>query len=400
MRTHIKSHALARVAQVLAAAGILAGFACAVGAATGLFAAADEASTLTAPVALGSVEETVLANGTLEPARMVNVGAQVSGQIKALHVTLGQAVKQGDLIAEIDALTQTNALRIAKAALANVTAQRQARSIQLQQAASAFRRQSDLITHRATSQADYEAAQATFRGLEAEVASLDAQTEQATVEVENARVNLAYTRIVAPMDGVVIAVVTKQGQTLNSNQSAPTVIVLAQLDVMTVKVQISEADVGRVLPGQKAWFTILGDERTRHEAELRQIEPAPASMSTESGVQASASPQGTAAIYYNGLFEVPNHDGKLRPLMTAQVHIVLGSAKNAPLVSWSALSGREADGRYHVRVRTARGDIEDRLVTIGLTDKIQAQVVGGLSLGEEVVITADGPLSAPAAGLM
>jgi len=397
---YMRSNAIVRIVKILALVGVLAAMARGVGAATRFFASDHREAMLTTPVTSGSIEETVLANGTLEPARMVNVGAQVSGQIKALHVRLGQAVKQGDLIAEIDSVTQNNALRIAEAALANVTAQRKARLIQLGQAEAAYRRQAYLMEHKATSRSAFETAEAANQTLAAEVASLDAQIGQAGVEVENARVNLAYTRIVAPMDGVVIAIVTKEGQTLNSTQSAPTVVVLAQLDVMTVKVQISEADVGRVLPGQKAWFTVLGNERAHHEAKLRQIEPAPASMSTEAGVQASAAAQGTTAIYYNGLFEVPNRDGQLRPLMTAQVHIVLGNAKDALLVSWSALSGRDVDGRYHVRVKTARGEIEDRLVTIGFTDKVQAQVIDGLSLGEEVVITADGPLSDPAAGLL
>ena len=117
-------------------------------------------------------------------------------------------------------------------------------------------------------------------------------------------------------------------------------------------------------------------------------------------MQAAAAAQGTTAIYYNGLFEVPNRDGRLRPLMTAQVHIVLGTAKDVPLVSWSAISHREIDGRYHVRVKTARGESEDRLVTIGLNDKVQAQVIDGLSLGDEVIIKTDGPLSDPTAGLL
>ena len=342
---------------------------------------------LTAPVQRGDIEETVLANGTLEPIRMVNVGAQVTGKVRALHFGLGQAVKTGDLIAEIDSLTQTNALRIAEAALANVKAQHTARSIQLRQAQSVFNRLAGLAREKATSRQELEAAQATAQALEADVAALDAQVDQAAVAVENARVSLDYTRIVAPIDGVVIAVVTKEGQTLNSNQSVPTIVVLAQMDVMRVKVQISEADVGRTKPEQKVWFTVLGDPKTRHEARLRQIEIAPTSMSTESGVQTAANAQGTAAIYYNGLLEVANKDGHLRPQMTAQVHIVLGSAEDVLLVPWSALSERADDGRYRVRVRKAGGTTEERLVAIGLSDKMQAQVIDGLSVGDEVVIT-------------
>lgn len=369
------------------------------GAFSGIAAGPADDALLTASVQRGSIEETVLANGTLEPVRMVNVGAQVTGQLRTLHVSLGQPVKAGDLIAEVDSLPQANALRIAEAGLANVRAQHKARSIQLRQAQSVSARFAGLARENATSRQEREAAQAASEALEADVAALDAQIDQAAVAVENARVSLDYSRIVAPMDGVVIAVVTKEGQTLNSNQSAPTIVVLAQMDVMRVKVQISEADVGRTKPDQKVWFTVLGDPQTRHEAVLRQIEPAPASMSTEAGVQASANPQGTTAIYYNGLLEVPNPDGKLRPQMTAQVHIVLGSAEDVPLIPWSALSERAEDGRYRVRVRKAGGGVEKRLVAVGLSDKMQAQVLDGLSAGEEVVIsTADA--ASDAGGMM
>lgn len=372
----------------------------AIASATGALEGKRHTAIFTQPVVVGSIEETVLANGTIEPARMINVGAQVNGQIRALHVSLGQKVKSGDLIAEIDSLPQANALRITEAALANVTAQRKARSIQLRHAETVYRRQANLISQKAASRLEFETAEATYKALEADVAALDAQMAQAGVEVENARVNLGYTRIVAPIDGVVIAVVTKQGQTLNSAQTVPTIVVLAQLDVMRMKIQISEADVGRVKAGQRVWFKVLGDQKTRYKAVLAQIEPAPASMSTEAGVQASANPQGTAAIYYNGLLEVPNPDGRLRPQMTAQVNIVLARVDDASLIPWSALSDQEADGRYRIHVKAADGKPQLRLVTIGISDKVQAQVIAGLSPGDEVVISVDGPLSDPPMGAM
>lgn len=237
--------------------------------------------------------------------------------MKALHVALGQTIKGGDLIAEIDSTPQVNALRIAEAVLANVMAQRKVRGIQRRQAEQSFRRQKLLSGQRAVSEADLETAEAVFLAFEADVESPDAQIVQTSVEVENARANLGYTRIVAPMDGVVVAVVTKAGQTLNSKQAAPTIIDMAQLDVMNVKVQISEADIYRVRPGQRVWFMIMGDNRTRTMAVLDKIEPAPASIASES--TATAARTAAPAIYYNGLFQTPNPDGRLRPMMTAVV---------------------------------------------------------------------------------
>lgn len=362
----------------------------AIASATGALRHKEQGAVLTEPVVLGSVEETVLANGVVEPARMVSVGAQVSGQLKVLHVDLGQSIKAGDLIAEVDSTPQQNALRIAEAALANVRAQRKARGVELAQAEKVYSRQKTLSGQKAASTADLETAQATLMSLEAQLESLEAQIAQATVEVENARANLGYTMVRAPMDGVVVAVVTKAGQTLNANQAVPTIVVLAQLDMMRVKVQISEADVGRVRPGQKVRFTIMGDTSAPTTGVLEQIEPAPASISTESSTGSTTTTQTTnPAVYYNGLFVTPNADGRLRPMMTAVVTIIAGQAENVPLVSWSALTERDESGRYRIRVRSASGGVSERLVTIGLTDRIKAEVRDGLVAGDEVVIPAD-----------
>lgn len=349
---------------------------------------------ITDPVVIGSVEETVLANGVLEPSRIVSVGAQVSGQLKTLHVELGQAVKADDPIADIDSTPQVNALRIAEAALANVKAQRKARAIQLNQARLAYERQKTLKGQKAGSAADFETAEATFLALQADVEALEAQIAQATVEVENARVNLGYTKVRAPMDGVVVAIVTKQGQTLNSMQAVPTIVVLAQLDVMRVKVQISEADITRVKPGQDVRFTIMGDARKPTNGRLELIEPAPTSIATEAGgATATTGAAASSAVYYNGLFTTPNPDGRLRPMMTAVVTIIAGRAENVRLVAWAALTDRDEQGRYRVQVRSASGEISNRFVTIGLTDRIKAEVVDGLTVGDRVVIPADGKQS-------
>ncbi|WP_036838855.1 efflux RND transporter periplasmic adaptor subunit [Pleomorphomonas oryzae] len=381
-----------RISRILALGGAIALALVAIAAARGVLEDKPQAEMFTEPVMLGSVEETVLANGVLEPSRIISVGAQVSGQLKALHVELGQTVRAGDLIAEIDSTVQGNALRIAEAALANIKAQHKARSIQLRQAEKAFNRQSAMARQRATSVAELETAEAAFRTLQAEVESLEAQIAQAAVEVENAKANLGYTKVTAPMDGVVVAVVTKAGQTLNSNQAVPTIVVLAQLDVMCMKVQISEADIARVKPGQTVRFTVMGNTQAPTVSKLEQIEPAPATIATESAT-ATTPGQAAPAVYFNALFTTPNVDGRLRPMMTAVVTIVAGHAEEVPLAPWSALTERDSSGRYRVRVRTPSGELSERLVTIGVTDRIKAQVIRGLKVGEDVVIPADGQAS-------
>lgn len=360
-----------------------------------VFSDTDDQDEIVMPVVQGTVEEAVVASAVLEPARLVNVGAQVSGQLENLHVELGQKVKQGDLIGEVDSTPQANGLRIANAALANLKAQRRARDIQRHQAELAYNRQRTLNSANIVSTAHRETAEASFRALQAEVEALDAQILQASVEVENAEVNLGYTKVRAPMDGTVVAVVTKAGQTLNAVQAAPTIVSLAQLDTMRVKVQVSETDIGRVRVGQAVRFTIMGYPDSPISAKLEQIEPAPTTIAVDSTASTgvSGAVQGAQAVYYNGLFKTPNTDGRLRPMMTASVRIIVGKAENVPLVPWSALTDRDKDGRYHVRVRQASGAAVEKLVTVGLTDKINSQIIDGLSVGDKVIIPAEGETS-------
>ncbi|HUD28351.1 MAG TPA: efflux RND transporter periplasmic adaptor subunit, partial [Novosphingobium sp.] len=278
-----------------------------------------EPDVATTKVQRGAIEHSVEATGTLEPKELVSVGAQVSGRLDQLNVAVGDVVRQGDLIGRIDPRTATNALETARADVANARAQLAGAKATLAQAQLAFRRQQVLGSGEATSQQDFEAARATLQSAQASYDALQAQIRSANVSVDTAEVQLGFTKITAPMDGVVVAVVTKQGQTVNSNQSAPTIVILAKLDVMTIKAEVSEADVIDVKPGLPVYFTILGDPDKRYEAKLRLIEPAPESIVNEVDSSSSSSSSSTSdsAIYYNALFEVPNADGRLRALMTA-----------------------------------------------------------------------------------
>lgn len=363
---------------------------------------------VTAPAERADVEDTVLAMGTLEAFREVSVGAQVSGQLKSLKVRLGDRVKKGQLIGEIDSLPQKNDLLDKESALRTVRAQRAAKQAALRQAELELKRQKFMLEQDATSKAQFEAAEADYQTKLAEIAALDAQIAQAEVAVDTARINVGYTQLTAPIDGTVVAIVTQEGQTVSAGLQAPTILKLAQTDVMTVKAQISEADVTRVREGQKVWFTILGDPGHRYTATLRAIEPAPESESSESSSSSSAT--SATAIYYNGLFDVKNPDGKLRVAMTAQVNIVLAEAKDALVVPATALErtgrggdrggkeggadrqGREGKGRgeskgdYTVRVVGPDGRPQPRQVRVGLNNNVSAQILDGLAEGEKVVL--------------
>ncbi|MFW9616973.1 efflux RND transporter periplasmic adaptor subunit [Aquabacterium sp.] len=348
---------------------------------------------ITAKVEQTDMEDTVLATGTIEASKEVSVGAQVSGQIKRLHVDLGDHVKVGQLIAEIDSTTQQNALRNAEAQVALLQAQLQAKKALLKQAELSFKRKQELFKQDAGSRADLEDAEASLSTTKAEIAALEAQIRQANISVDTAKVNLGYTRIVAPIDGVVTGVLAEEGRTVNAAQSAPTIIKLSKVDQVRIKAQISEADVVRVKPGLPVYFTILGEPQNRYDAKLSAIEPVPESeqVDTTTKTTTTTSSSTTTAIYYNGLFDVPNPEGKLRVAMTAQVFIVLAKADKALVIPATALGARDRKTKqYTVRVLTteANGEkkIEPRQVRVGLNNRVQAQVLEGLKAGEEVVV--------------
>jgi macrolide-specific efflux system membrane fusion protein len=344
----------------------------------------------TARTVIGDIEDTVLASGTIQPFKLVSVGAQASGRIVALHVTLGDHVTTGQLIAEIDPSTERNALAIAEATLEQARAQLASRAIALKQAELALKRATTTYRQEASSQADYESAEATYEGTKADFAAIHAQIHQAMLQVDTARVTLAYTKVIAPMDGTIVAIVAPEGQTVNAVQAAPTIVKLANLEVMTVKTQISEADVIRVRPGQKVYFTILGAPYRRYQAKLRALEPAPESIATDTSTSGAGSNSGataSSAVYYNGLFDLPNPDGQLRTSMTAQVNIILAEAKNALIIPAAALGDGAKDGTYTVNVLNADGKYSSRRITVGINNNITAQVVSGLAAGERVVVS-------------
>lgn len=352
------------------------------------FFAVQPPTLLTARVARGDVEETVLASGILKPSRLVAVGAQVSGRITSVGVSLGQTVKAGDLIAEIDSVTQENALKIAEAALASTQAQKREREATLALNEQSLERYRQMLARRAVSQAEYDSAAAAVAVTRAQIDALDAQIAQGEVGIRTAQANLDYTRITAPIDGTVLSIVSQEGQTVNANQSTPTIVILGQLDTMTVQAEISEADIVKVREGQDLWFTILGEPQTRYEAVLQSIEPAPESVRSDSSIAAtttSSSSSTTSAIYYNGIFDVPNRDGRLRTYMTAQVNIVLGRAQGVLTIPAAALGQRDDEGFYSVRVLEPGGLVARRKVRIGLNDKVMAEVLEGLSEGDTVV---------------
>jgi macrolide-specific efflux system membrane fusion protein len=372
---------------LILAAGIIAG-----GVSFAISSSSSDAKVITTPVSRSDIESSVLATGSLKPSRLVAVGSQASGRIVSLKVAVGDTVKTRDLIAEIDSTTQDNALRTAQASLANVEAQRAERVAEMENATLTLERQQAIYQKQAGSKADLQSAEAEVKVVAAQIQSLDAQITAAKVAVETAQADVGYTRISAPMDGTVLAIVNQEGRTVNATQSAPTIVVLGDLSKMTVRAEISEADITKVSAGQKVRFNVIGDRTKTYDATLTAIEPAPESIiddssvaTSSSGSSSSSSSTSSSAIYYIGVFDVENGDGHFRTYMSAEVSIILGSAKNVLTIPSSALPETAATGSSQVRVEKD-GVVETRKVEIGLNNKITAEVISGLSEGERVVI--------------
>jgi len=351
-------------------------------AAYALLPSPDAPEYATASVYRGAIEQTVLANGMIQASKLVSVGAQESGQIVSLPVELGQKVKKGDLIAQIDSLTQQNSLKTAKAELKSLEAQVEAIVSQINLAQLEFNRQKTMLANHTSAKADYDIASANLEVLQAQKNQLSAEIARAEVNVDSANINLAYTTITAPMDGTVVYLAVELGQTVNAKQNTPTIVELAELDTMTVKAQISEADIIHVQPSQAVYFSILGDQRQRYSATLKAIEPGPTSMN---GNDINMSPDDSEAIYYNALFYIENPEQKLRIGMTAEVSIVLNKADSALLVPSQILKKKSGRNTYLIEVLEGN-TIELREVEVGINNRMQAEILAGLEENERIIL--------------
>ncbi|MDR1920126.1 MAG: efflux RND transporter periplasmic adaptor subunit [Candidatus Adiutrix sp.] len=378
----------------------------------------EEVSYLTERVRRGDVIKTVNAAGEVAAAQLVNVGAQVSGQIETLAVSLGQQVKKGELIAEIDSTTQRNDLEINKAKLKTYETQLVSRKVALKVAEQQYERTLKLKKRDAASDESLENVENTLASARAavdETASLIAQT---VISVNTAETNLGYARILAPLDGTVVSIPVEEGQTVNANQTAPTIVHLADLSQMEIRMQISEGDVTKVKPGMKVTYTILSEPDRVFSGELQMVDPGLISLSD--GSYNGSADSGTA-IYYYGKFIVPNDHGLLRIGMTTQNTITIAETRDVLIVPTIALrpvggraqsrspdqaknggqgrrgggraggggqgldgGGRAGGDRALVSVME-KGRPVEREIETGLSDNMNTEVISGLEEGDEVV---------------
>ncbi len=332
-------------------------------------------------VALADITQTVQAAGVLQAKTKVDVGAQVSGQIQTLHVQLGQQVKKGELLVSLDPELARSDVTQAEAALAQARAQLDSSKVDAEAARREVARQRRLLGGQATAAMEAEKAETDLAKIEAALRGQAATVARFEADLENRRLRLSYTRITAPMDGTVVNLPVQAGQTVIAVQVTPVMLTLADLDTITVRAKVPEADIQSIRIGQTARFSTLSGEGKRYEGKLRVIQPVPERAGN--------------AVFYNVLFDVDNRDRALFSDMTVQVDIETGAVKQVPAMPIVALGERGKDGRFTVQVLDAADKQTPRQVKVGLQDGARVQVLDGVKTGEKVLLAP--PSSADAA---
>ena len=349
----------------------------------------------TVQVVRGDIESSVTALGTLQPRRYVDVGAQASGQIQKIHVEIGSQVTEGQLLVEIDPSTQKARLDAARYAIENLKAQLQEQRAEHDLARQRAQRQKTLAAGGATREEDVQSAEAELRRTKARTEMFQAQILQAQASLRSDEAELGYTKIYAPMNGTVVALDARVGQTLNAQQRTPLILRIARLSPMTVWAEVSEADIGHVKPGMQAYFTTLSGGGRRWPSTVRQIlpiAPIPLEQLSQGGGSPVAAGKGSGGrvVLYTVLLDVENDDQALMADMTAQVFFVDGQALQTLTVPVAALQpGRDSQSRT-VQVVAKNGDIQQRQVRTGISDRLRTEVLEGLAEGDYLLL---GPAS-------
>lgn len=335
--------------------------------------ATTSSSLSTSVVEYGDIEESIQASGIIQPSTRVDIGVQVTGQVRSLNVGLGQKVKEGDLLATIDPSIATNELHEKEASLAQQREDLKLKYMDLDLAQKDLKRQKFLLSQDATARVEVEESEFKVKRAQSAINALNAQLQQSQAAVDSAQTKLLYTQIKAPITGDVINIATQPGQTLVASQQAPTLLTLAKMDTMVVTAQIPEVDIAQIKVGQKVYFTTLGEPEKRTYAKVEAIRPTAKNLKD--------------AMFYEAFFTVPNPDRKLFIDMTVQVGFLLKEYRHVLLIPITALGEKGEDGRSPVKVMSQTGKIVERRIHVGPDNHIQAIVLDGLNAGEKVLTT-------------
>lgn len=341
---------------------------------------------ITAKPINGDLSVTVIASGEVMAQDLVTVGAEVSGQIEKLYVSLGDSVKKGDLIAKIDSEKQQNELDKVLMQLKIYRANLEQKKIAFEIAKKRFEREEKLYKAKATSLQSLEDSKNALSLSRTNLTEIEARIEQANIDLDIAKKNLSYTNIVSPLDGVIVSLPVKEGQTLNAMQIAPKIAEVADLSKMEINLEISEADIPKIALGMEVVYKILAFNDESKKSSISSIDPALSTLSN--GVYSSQNRGSNSAVYYYAKAKVDNSDGLLKIGMTTENSIIINQSKNTLYIPTSAIF-KEGNATF-VKV-LKNGKATKKEIKVGIANSINSEILQGLSSDDEVIITSSSP---------
>jgi len=353
----------------------------------------DGTSYRTEPVSTGDIVQSVTATGTVNAVTTVLVGTQVSGTIKTLYVDFNSRVKKGQLIAQIDPATFEALVQQARANLLVAQANLDKANTTLVDTKRTYDRNKELISKNLIAQSEVDTSQTNFDTARSEVSAAKAQIEQAKAALDGAQQNLEYTKIISPVDGVVISRNVDVGQTVAASFQTPTLFTIAaDLTKMQIDTNVAESDIGVVKVHQEVEFTVDAYPETTFKGKVLQIRQAPITVQN--------------VVTYDVVIQVNNRDFKLMPGMTANVSIVITKRIKVLRITNAALRFRLTErpaGSGSGTAATLGGaekkgpavwvlenDRPKRVsITPGVSDGTYTEIVSGdLKEGQQVIVEA------------
>ena len=320
------------------------------------------------PVKKRTIIESVEAAGTINPVQTVDIGTQVSGTIKEIYVDYNSEVKKGDLLAQIDPALFQAQVDKARSDLNAAKANYQRSKSMLEYEKKNYERYARLYTKNYVSKSEVDLAEANYKSNLAEVNAMRAQINQASATLENNLTNLRYTKIISPVDGVVVSRSVDVGQTVAASFQTPTLFMVAQdLTQMQIEVNVSEADIGRIKVGQDVTYTLDGYNNQEFHGKVSQVRISPTTVSN--------------VVTYTVIVDVSNDDNILIPGMTANVSVITNKSEDVVSVPVAAF-------RFTQKEITGGKKFEKQGVWIvGKNKKPQrVEIVAGASDGDYTAI--------------
>lgn len=327
-----------------------------------------------------TISQTVEASGTINPVNTVSVGSTVSGLIKEIYVDFNSVVKKGQVLAQIDPAIFEATVKQQHAAIVNAQANLAKLQANADYSRKTFNRYQNLYKRNFISKSDLDQAKSTYQADMAQIEAAKAQIVQAQAQYKTALTNLDYTKITAPVDGMIISREIDVGQPVAASFQAPELFTIAQdLKKMQIEVNVSEADIGKVEKGQSVIYTLDGYPDSEFYGKVTQVRISPTTVSN--------------VVTYSVIVEVENEDLKLKPGMTANVQIVTKKVENVYCVSNSALKVNinekneilkyEKPGIWLLENKTPKR-VE---VEIGISDDEKTQIISNkLKQSDKIII--------------